>query len=137
MPYLNALHISIRCVIFGCENGLVVLLGCLLSSSHLLCSGNTIWFIDTEHLLEALLEVIREESIENWVGTGVDIGENDQGEVESVSSSVLGDDVNQVDNVGSEEGQPTKYKHQHDDHHHACHLALRFTALSATCTHTS
>lgn len=37
-------------------------IGCVLSP--LVCSANTIWFVDAEHLLEALLEVLREEAIE-------------------------------------------------------------------------
>lgn len=107
-------------------------LGCVLSP--LVCSANTIWFVDAEHLLEALLEVLREEAIEEWVGTGVDISEDHQEEVDG--GIVLRDDVNQVDNVGREEGQPANYKHQHDNHHHARHLTLRLTALSQACTHT-
>lgn len=117
--YLNAL-----CVIFGCENRIVVFLGCLLSTTHLVCSADAVWFVDAEHLLEALLEVVREEAIEDGVGTGVDVGEDDQEEVDCSGGFVLRDDMNQVDNVGGEEGQPTKNKNQHDDHHHARHLTL-------------
>lgn len=115
---------------------MVVFLGCLLSTSHLVCSANTIWFVDAEHLLEALLEVVREEAVEDWVGAGVDVGEDDQEEVDCSGGFALRDDMNQVDNVGGEEGQPTKHKHQHDDHHHARHLALRLAPLCQACAHT-
>lgn len=134
MGYLSALHLSILCVTPECENRIVVFLGRVLSTSPLVRSANTIWFVDAEHLLEALLEVVREEAIEEWVGTGVDVGEDDQEEVDG--GIVLRDDDNQVDNVRREEGQPTKYKHQHDDHHHARHLTLRLTSLSQAYTHT-
>lgn len=80
--------------------------------------------METKHLLEALLEVLREEAIEDWVGARVDIGEDDQEEVDCSGDFALRDDINQVDDVGNEEGQPTKHEHQHDDHHHACHLTL-------------
>lgn len=66
--------------------------------------------MEAEHLLEALLEVVREEAIEKWIGAGVDVGENDQEEVDCGSGVVFRDGVNQVDNVGNEEGQPTNYK---------------------------
>jgi len=110
--------------------------GCSLKPSRLACSSNTIWFVDAEHFLEALPEVVREEGIEDWVGAGVDVGEDDQEEVDCHVDIVLRDDMNQVDNVGGEEGQPTKYKHQHNDHHHARHLPLRLAALSPACAHT-
>lgn len=134
--YLNALHFSILRVISGCENRLVVFLVCLPSTSRLVRGANAIWFVDAEHLLEALLEVVGEEAVEDRVGAGVDVGEDDQEEVDCSGGFVLRDDVNQVDNVGSEEGQPAQHKHQHDDHHHARHLALRLTPLSQACTHT-
>ncbi len=135
VPHLNTLHLSIlRCVISLCENRIVVLLRCLLSTSPLVCGANTIWFVEAEHLLEALLKVVREEGIEDWVSAGVDVGEDDYAEVDG--GAVLRDDVNQVDNVGSEERQPAKYKHQHDDHHHARHLPLRPSPPSQACTHT-
>ena len=114
----------------------MVFLGCTPSPSDPACGAIIIWFVEAEHLLEALLEVVREEAIEDWVGTRVDVGEDDQEEVDSSGGVVLRDDMNQVDNVGNEEGQPTKYKDQHDDHHHACHLALRLTPLSQAYTHT-
>lgn len=134
MLYLNALPLSVRCVICGCENRIVVLLGCCLSTTRLVCGANTIRFVDAEHFLEALLKIVREEGVEDWVGTGVDVGEDDQEEVQG--GIVLRDDVNQVDNVGCEEWQPTNYKHQHDDHHHACHLTLRPPPPSQARTHT-
>lgn len=104
----------------GCENRIVALLNS--STSPLVCGADTVWFVDAQHLLEALLEVVGEEAVEEWVGTGVDVGEDDEGEVDGVVG--LRDNVNQVDDVGSEEGQPAKHKHQHDDHHHACYLSL-------------
>lgn len=112
------------------------LLGCGLSTSPRVYSTDTIWFVETEHLLEALLEFVREEAIKDWVGAGVDIGEDDQEEVDCSGGIVLGDDINQVDNICCEEGQPTKHKHQHDDHHHACHFTLRLTPLGQACPHT-
>lgn len=102
----------------------MVFLGGSWSTSHLACVPNSVWLLDAEHLLEALPEVVREEAVEDWVGAGVDIGEDDQEEVDGSIGIALRDDMNQVDHVGSEEGQPTKYEHQHDDHHHACHLPL-------------
>lgn len=119
LGYLSVRHLSIVCVIPECENRVVAFSGCVLSTVH---SPGTIWFVNAEHLLEALLEVVRQEAVEEWVGTGVDIGEYHQGEVHG--GAVLGYDVDQVDNVGSEEGQPTNDKHQHDDHYHASHLTL-------------
>lgn len=110
--------------------------GCSLSTSPLLCCADTIWFVEAEHLLEALLEFVREEAIEDWVGTGVDVGEDDHQEVDCSGGIVFRDDMNQVDNVGCEEGQPTKHKHQYNDHHHSCHLTLRLTPLSQACSHT-
>lgn len=95
-----------------------------LSSSHLVCGANTIGFVEAEQLLEALLEVVREEAIEDWVGAGVDIGENDHGEVDCGGAFALRDDINQIHYVGGEERQPTNDEHQHDDYYHACHLAL-------------
>lgn len=122
MGYLGALRLSVFCMTPECENSIVALGGCALSTAPLVRSHGTIWFVDAEHLLEAFLEVVRQEAIEEWVGTGVDVGEYDQGEIDG--GAVLGYDVDQVDNVGSEERQPTKDKHQHDDHYHACHLTL-------------
>lgn len=106
------------------ENTTVIYLWCGLPIFHVVCSAYTVWFVEAEHLLEALLEVVREETIEKGVGAGIDVGENDQEKVDGGSGIVLGDDVHQVDNVGNEEGQPTNDKNQHDYHHHACHLAL-------------
>ena len=127
--YLDGL--SILCVIPGRENRFAALLN--LSNSPLVCGTDTVWFVDAQHLLEALLEVLREEAVEEGVGTGVDVGEDDEGEVDGVVG--LGDDVDQVDDVGSEEGQPAKHKHQHDDHHHARYLSLRLSPLRHACTH--
>ena len=134
VQYLNALHLPILCVISWRENRLLVIRRCLLSTAHLVCGANTIRSVDAEHLLEALLEVVGEEAVEERVGTGVDVGEDDQEEVDG--GVVLGDDVDQVDDVGGEEGQPANHKHQHDDHHHARHLTLRLTPLSHACTRT-
>lgn len=71
-----------------------------------------------------MLEVVREERVEDWVGTGVDVGEDHQGEVGYEGDLCLWDGEELVDDVEREERQPAEYKHQHDDHHHACHLAL-------------
>lgn len=60
-------------------------------------------FVKAEHLLEALPEV-GEEAVEEGVGAGVDVGEDDQEEVQGGVG--FGDDVDQVDNVCCEEGQP-------------------------------
>lgn len=89
-----------------------------------------------EHLLKALLEVVRQEAVEKRVCAGVDIGENDQEGENCSSGVVLGDDVEQVDNVGNEEGKPANYKHQHDDHHHPCDFALRLPPPGQACAHT-
>lgn len=133
VQYLNDLNLPILCMTSGCEDSIAVVHGGLLSTSKLVCSADTIRFVDAEHLLEALLEVVWEEAIEDRVGTGVDVGEDDQGEVDGGVGLRYG--VKQVDNVRSEERQPTNDEHQHDDHHHARHLALRLTALGPACTH--
>ena len=133
VQYLNDLNLPILCMTSGCEDRIVVVHWGLLSTNKLVCSADAIRFLDAEHLLEALLEVVWEEAIEHRVCTGVDVGEDDQGEVDGGVG--LGYGVKQVDNVGSEERQPTNDKHQHDDHHHARHLALRLTALGPAHAH--
>ena len=80
--------------------------------------------VEAQHLPEALLEVVGQESVEKGICAGVDVGEDHDEEVEDSADAILGDDVYQVDNVGDEERQPAHHKHHHDDHHHACHLAL-------------
>lgn len=112
----------------------MVYLGIILSTLQHLCSSGNICFLKAEHFLEALFEVFGEESIKKRVGTGVDVGEDDHGKVDV--HTVFRDDMNQVDNVGGVKGKPTKYKDQHDDDHHACHLALGFAPLSQACTFT-
>lgn len=95
---------------------------CVLSWSPLVYGFNTIWFVGTEDLLEALFEIFGEESIEEWIDAGVEVGEDDDDEVDSGVGHR--DDVDQVDHVGDEEGQPADEKHQHHDHHHARDLTL-------------
>lgn len=85
--------------------------------------------MEAKHFLETLLEVVRQEAVEDGVGAGVYVGEDDQDEVDCGGDVVLGYCINQVDDVGGKERQPTQDKHQHDDHHHASHLTLRLAAL--------
>lgn len=78
----------------------------LLSPGSLVPGGGVVvdvGLVEAEHLLEALPEV-GEETVEEGVGAGVDVGEDDQEEVQGLVG--FGDDVNQVDNVCCEEGQP-------------------------------
>lgn len=117
-------------------NGMMVFLSNFLSVPYLFLQAEAVGFVDTENLLEALFEVVREEGVEERVGAGVDVGEDDQEEVDGRGGFVLRDDVDQVDDVGGEEGKPTNHKHQHNDHHHAGHLTLRSTMLRPACTHT-
>lgn len=88
--------------------------------------------VGTQDLPEALLEVVGEEAVEERVGAGVEVGEDD----DEVDDFVGGwDDVNQVDRVGDEEGQPADQEHQHHHHHHARHLSLRPPPLRQACAH--
>lgn len=82
---------------------------------------------------EALLEVVRKEAIEHWVGAGVGIGQDDSKEVHASSGAGLWDDDHQIDHVYDKERQPAEHKHHHNHHHHPRHLALRTPAFGKAC----
>lgn len=86
---------------------------------------NPVRLVETQDLPEALLEVVRQEAVEEWVGTGVDVGHDDQEEVDAGSDTVLWYDEDEVDYVGGEEGQPADDEDHHDDDHHAGDFAFR------------
>lgn len=81
----------------------------ILCHSPLAYGVDAVWFVDTEDLLKALFEVVGEEAVEERVGAGVEVGEDDNDEVDGFVGRW--DDVNQVDHVGDEEGQPADEKH--------------------------
>lgn len=83
---------------------------------------------------ETLLQVVRQEAVEDGVGAGVGVGQDDGEEVDAGSGARLWDDDHQVDDVDDEEGQPAEHKHHHDHHHHPGHLALRAPTLGESGT---
>lgn len=95
---------------------------CNVCHSPLVYGVDGVRFVDTKHLLKALFEIVGEEAIEERVGAGVEVGEDDDDEVHGFVGRW--NDVNQVDHVDDEEGHPADQKHQHHDHHHARDLTL-------------
>lgn len=73
---------------------------------------------------ETLLQVVGQEAVEDRVGAGVGVGQDDGEEVDAGSGARLWDDDHQVDDVDDEEGQPAQHEHHHDHHHHPGHLTL-------------
>lgn len=123
-------------MLYGCgylQGFLCGVPACIWCGSPPACGVQTIRFVGTEDLLEALLEIVGEEAVEERVGAGVEVGEDDDDEVDGLVGGW--DDVNQVDRVGDEEGQPADHKHQHHHHHHARDLSLRPPPLRQACAH--
>ena len=85
--------------------------------------------IGSKYLSEALLEVVRQEAIEQRVGAGVGVGQDDREEIDAGRDTGLRDDEHQVDHVDDEERQPAEHKHHHNHYHHPGYLPLRPPAL--------
>lgn len=88
--------------------------------------------LQAQNVLKALLEVVRQEGVQDGVGAAVGVAEHHH-EVEGalhgggrVDGAGDGGDVEDV------ERQPTEDEHRHHDGHHARHLALRALALGGT-----
>lgn len=73
---------------------------------------------------ETLFEIVRQETVEHRVCTGIGVGQYDSEEVDASGGTGLWDDDDQVDHVDDEERQPAEHKHHHDHHHHTRHFAL-------------
>lgn len=78
---------------------------------------------------EALLEVVWQEAVEERVGTGVGVRQDDSEEVDASGGAGLRDDDHQIDHIDDEERQPAEHKDHHDHHHHARHFALWASAF--------
>lgn len=88
-----------------------------------------------QNILKALLEVVRQEGVQDGVGAAVGVAEHHY-EVEGALHSRCWDDgAGDWGDVENVERQPTEDEHRHHDGHHPCHLTLRALALGGTHTY--
>lgn len=82
-----------------------------------------------QHILKALLEVVRQEGVQDGVGAAVGVAEHHH-KVEGALQGRRGlDGAGDGGDVENVERQPTEDEHRHHDGHHPCHLALGALAL--------
>lgn len=91
--------------------------------------------LQAQDVLKALLEVIRQEGVQDGVGTAVGVTQ-DHDEVEGAFHGGGGvDGASDGGDVENVERQPAEDEHGHHDGHHPGHLTLGAFALGGTHSH--
>lgn len=86
-------------------------------------------FFQTQNILKALLEVVRQEGVQDGVGTAVGVAEHHHEVKGAFHRRGRVDGAGDGGDVENVERQPTEDEHRHHNGHHACHLPLRALAL--------
>lgn len=88
-----------------------------------------------QNILEALLEVVRQEGIQDGVGAAVGVAEHHDEVERALHSRSRFDRASDGGDVENVEGEPAENEHRHHNGYHPRHLSLRALALSRTHTY--
>lgn len=89
-----------------------------------------------QHVLKALLEVIRQEGVEDGVGAAVGVTEHHNKVEGALHGGGEGDGAGDVENVEKVEWQPAEDKDHDNNGDHACDLTLRVLTLGGAHSQT-
>lgn len=85
--------------------------------------------LQAQDVLKALLEVVRQEGVQDGVGAAVGVAEHHHKVEGAFHGRRRLDGAGDGGDIENIKGQPTEDKHGHNDGNHPCHLTLRALAL--------